>query len=267
MKKKPLILIGVIVFVVVLAGFLLLRSYEAQSPSRDTSIDLTGVDFSKIGYVTKTVGGSIMSGATFIYDEPGKPATTVALMFDQNSICTLDEQSVPCSLLSISANAALQERPVFVEGIWNENKTSVRVRNIAVDHDAEHIFGYIRSVTPNNANYLVAIDQVDFLSGDEALTAAVEDTGCPPETIGDCVPSMYNNFYIRNRSEELATYILPPQSTIQIFAHAGAPDLEEVSLEIFAQRFADKKEVMEMYPFKIFLDGAIITQLEEQYLP
>jgi len=228
-------------------------------------IDLHDIDFSFVGYLPNPSDGSIMDGATFVYETPGAPAQTVPLIFDGKSICTFNQQSSPCALLSASAKALIGEKRAFIEGIRTDK--GVLVRNIALDKEENRMFGYIRSLRDNNANMLIDVDEVEFLFGEEALEASVQDTGCPPDTIEDCAPSMSNNFYISNPSEEIQTLLLLPETKIRIFKNVGAPDLEEVDLGEFAQRYAPQKELMHLYPFAIVLDGASVVSLEEQYLP
>ncbi len=241
-----LILIGIIL-IVVLDG-------------RDNSSDDTSYSqnlFSQTGYVSQQ--GDTLS---LVYETPGAPGLFKKLVFDEESICMISGEAFLCESGQVDKEEFVG-REVFVEGV--EDQDSVIVKNIAIQKESERIFGFVNEVVENNQNVLVHINTIEFLSGDEALQKALEDTDCTIETITDCVPSMNNNFYIRDIEQENEVYILTQESSIRVFQSPGSPTLKEVSLEGFLE--ASKDDSFGSYPVMIIPDGATILELEQQYLP
>jgi hypothetical protein len=44
--------------------------------------------------------------------------------------------------------------------------------------------------------YTLDIDKVDWLYGEEAIRAVMQDFNCARDKVEDCAPSMNNNFYV-----------------------------------------------------------------------
>lgn len=249
--KKYIFLIAFVV------AFILFALISGTFEKKDTSLNYEGATFAKVGYLS--------GGKTFIYEEPGAPAISVSLVFDGESACTFFEESVPCDSLSVSLEEAIGASRIFVEGIREGD--SVLVRNIAFDREAGRKFGFVRNVMENNMNVLIEIDEVEFLFGDEAIYAVIEDTECVRENIEECIPSMNNNFYIRNKEKTTDVYIADSETKIRIFVSHGSPVLKDVSLSEFVSEWKKPEPLLSSYPFMFILDGATLIEFEEQYLP
>jgi len=219
---------------------------------------------SEINFTTR--GYFSGDGSSFIYEEPGAPALSATFVFDDASMCRFSEETVPCWTLGASLGEMVKGKRLFVEGVREESE--VLVRNIALDIEAERKFGIIRSVKENNKNVLIEIDEVEFLSGEEAVVAGMGDTGCVREKIMDCIPSMNNGFYIRNTDTGTETYIADENTFIATFKNPGAPDLERVSLESFFRKSEDPQSfIVGGYHFMFLSEGMTLSKLEEQYTP
>lgn len=101
-------------------------------------------------------------------------------------------------------------------------------------------------------------DNIEMFQGEEAITAAMEDTGCPREKItdGNCAPSLNNNFYIRDKGASKSPLEL--SKDLKIFNSSGV----EITYEQLKAY-----QYLATTPFYIEeVDGKVIT-LIEQYLP
>ncbi|MBS3902833.1 MAG: hypothetical protein KGZ30_00440 [Anaplasmataceae bacterium] len=93
-----------------------------------TNIDLSGVNFSKLGYVSDREPENFNEGLYFVYEEPGAPALSVKLVFDEKSYCTFGEQSILCMALSVTIDTATEGRRMSLEG--TKEGEMVYVRNL-----------------------------------------------------------------------------------------------------------------------------------------
>ncbi|GEM_PF-4713323 len=240
--------------ILILVGVVLIVLGGRDNPSDNNySQDL----FSQRGYVSQQE-----ETLSLVYEKPGAPGLFKKLVFDKESICMISGEALLCESEQVDKEEFVGKE-VFVEGI--EDQDSVIVRTIAPQKESGRIFGFVNEVVENSQNVLVHINIVEFLSGDEALEKALGDTDCTVETITDCVPSMNNNFYIRDVEQENEVYILTQESSIRVFQSPGSPVLKEVSLEGFLE--ASKDNSFTSYPIMIIPDGATILELEQQYLP
>jgi len=265
MQKR--IIWGVIAVLVIAGLVVLFLPSGDTTPQEETpwKMDLSGVDFNQIGYLWDREPEIPNQGIFILYEEPGSPALSIQLTFDNQSACTFGERSVPCLGLTPSIEEKIGEERMFVEGI--QQGEAVLVRNLALDREAGRRFGFIRNVTENNQNVLVEIDSVEFLSGEEAIQAGIEDTDCTRENITDCIPSLNNDFYIRNLATTTEIYIANGDTKIKTFKNPGSPELEDIPMESLVSKFEDSDSSLTSYPFKFILNGALLTELEEQYIP
>lgn len=226
-------------------------------------------DFAEVGYISNRDESKVNEALFLVYEEPGAPALDVLLKFDDESMCRYGEDAMRCIEINQTITGFVNGRRVFVEGKMLDDKLTetVLVKNLAIDIEANRKFGFIRSLKENGANYLAEIDEVEFLYGDEAVSAGVEDTNCTRENIYDCIPSMNNDFYIRNLSTSTETLIVTDGTKISIFSNPGSPVLVEASPKEFFAKYNDPRELMKSYTFKYVLNGAEIVSLEEQYTP
>jgi hypothetical protein len=129
--------------------------------------------------------------------------------------------------------------------------------------DGRH-FGFVRSVDAEAGTFVY--DLAEFLTGEEANQAAVED-GAIEE--GDSVP---NDYYIRNQNPRLRTLTLAEDARIQILDWAHCCDeFLDAELESFAQGFEEDDPTGtyrgETSPYWVTVEDGVVTQIQEQYLP
>jgi hypothetical protein len=140
-------------------------------------------------------------------------------------------------------------------------------RAIELENSGEKMTGYIRAVTAEGPNIILTIDEMEFLSGEEAIQKGVLDTGCARERISDCIPSLNNDFYIRNIGTSTSEYSLSPKADIQIMQNPGSPELSPLSPSDFPLAFEAPDLLLDKMPFNFLVDGTVITKVEEQYTP
>lgn len=111
------------------------------------------------------------------------------------------------------------------------------------------------------------LDEVEFLSGDDARAAVMEDTGCAREKVEECAPSMNNDYYIRNMEAEVSGFLVSPGASVSIMKSPGSPVLSSSSPEELLSLFPDPAMFLSAFPFKVRTEGGAIVWIEEQYVP
>jgi hypothetical protein len=76
-------------------------------------------------------------------------------------------------------------------------------------------FGYAKAVTLQGKGFLLRVDPAQYLSGETANRAAIEDGVIPP---GDVVP---NDHYIRNEGRRLLTYRIAAGAHVTVLTYQG----------------------------------------------
>jgi hypothetical protein len=77
------------------------------------------------------------------------------------------------------------------------------------------IYGHVKSVKPKGARFEVRVDPAEYLSGETANRAAIEDNVIPP---GDVVP---NDHYIREDGHKLLTFKVPAKAHVTVVINNG----------------------------------------------
>lgn len=227
--------------------------------------DISAITFSEEGYMTDREPEQFGSGLYLVYEKPGAPALSVPLVFDEKSFCTFGGRRIVCMALSVTIDTATEGRRVFVEGV--KMGEVVVVRELVVQDEKTSRFGLVRGVRRVGQDVVIDVDEVEFLSGEEAIQAGISDTQCTRETISDCVPSLNNDFYIRNVDRQTRPYLLTSETAIILFTHPGGPDLHQATLDDFVAQAGEPQTHIFAYPFQFIAEGERIVILEEQYLP
>lgn len=128
-------------------------------------------------------------------------------------------------------------------------------------------FGYIRSVSTAGPAATLAFDKAEFLTGDEAQRAAVEDGALPP---GEPVP---NDYYIRNPDKSTRTLLIATDAEITArrcrLCRNGQPGNVDDFLGSFmkkGQTYGDPYRGAESLYWLTIEDGAVVA-IDEQYVP
>lgn len=134
---------------------------------------------------------------------------------------------------------------------------------------------YVMDVeTADDGSYVVTVDRAQFLTGDKANQAAVEDGFIDED---DTVPGGY---YIVNESSELEEFVLDPDAPVAL--NVCLDDGEcDVPVGVSAELWVDmlngtirdgQLDGFKWYlggnlPYALILDSGTIVGIEEQYLP
>lgn len=87
----------------------------------------TGFNFIKNGVAIKNSPGLKEDVWYLLYEEPGKPAITRELIFDNLSFCGDKNGNIPCAALSVSDYGLRNGRSVTVEGAESGDVVNVRL--------------------------------------------------------------------------------------------------------------------------------------------
>jgi hypothetical protein len=130
--------------------------------------------------------------------------------------------------------------------------------------DGRH-FGWIETIDPSGS---MTFDLAYFSTGDEANEAAAEH--------GDETP-VPNDYYIVNDNPKLRTLGVSPDAEIRVFDWNRCCDRHvSLDMETFADVMVNPDGFVEqdgrLYygqasPYWITVDGGVVTEIEEQYLP
>lgn len=125
---------------------------------------------------------------------------------------------------------------------------------------------YIKNSSQKQDKYYLDLDYAQMYGGDEAVTVALNETGCSREKIsdGNCAPSLNNGFYISNPDRATTTLLLPP--TVKIMIEDKGAQQKSISTENFIKLWKEK-QITEKTPFIVSQENGVITKLAEQYLP
>jgi hypothetical protein len=88
------------------------------------------------------------------------------------------------------------------------------------------IYGHVKLVTPKGARFEVRVDAAEYLSGETANRAAIEDKVIPA---GDVVP---NDHYIREDGHKLLTFKVPANAHVTVIVNNGAAGFSAPSISM-----------------------------------
>jgi hypothetical protein len=128
------------------------------------------------------------------------------------------------------------------------------------------LFGYAKGVTPQGKGFLVRVDPAEYLSGETANRAAIEDGVIAP---GDVVP---NDHYIRDEGHRLLTYRIAAGARVTVLTYSGGIRQTRIPVAELAQivkgRNPRKRHLFEPkngFWIRVASDRAL--SLDQQYSP
>lgn len=158
----------------------------------------------------------------------------------------------------------------FVVGgvvVWVTGPTQkVSQESLFIDNGS--FVGYINAIRSTGGQHFLSIDAIEFLSGEEAFAAIQTDLGCDRKRAAECVPSMNNDFYIRNLTQESKEYSVAPAAVIRYQPNPGSPELKTAtSFTEFLTAYRNTDTFMWQLPFRIDVASGSVRQLVQQYVP
>lgn len=159
--------------------------------------------------------------------------------------------------------------PEGEEGPSSKSGTRVTGTTPSTPREKREI-GVIKRVYSSGGKRYLDIDYIQFLTGDEANAAAIEDDYIEP---GDTVP---NDYYIRNVNPRIRTFEISNSVAIIAQTYTTNPDgsfvfgddvLDFSTFKTIFETNDPRNQNMIHNPYWITLRGDLITKIEEQYLP
>jgi hypothetical protein len=150
--------------------------------------------------------------------------------------------------------------------------TAAITKKPVTDEPAESQFlprtvqGYIRTIEIDNGRISVQFDDIEFLGGEEAIAAAVADTGCARERIEECVGSLAGGFYIRNLVPDTERLAVSAEAEIVLLI-GGSPDKKSSSPAELQAEFEAENSVLDSVPFTFHIEKGEIVRIEQMYVP
>jgi hypothetical protein len=135
------------------------------------------------------------------------------------------------------------------------------------DVDEMTFSGFIRDISTRGGFVVFSIDEAEMLSGEEAVLAGIMDTECSRENIYDCIPSMNNDYYIRNLELSETSYKVSKDVSVNALASAGSPVLIEYSIDELIVNYDDPSYYLKDFLFHFVRKNGYITSIEQQYTP
>jgi len=153
-----------------------------------------------------------------------------------------------------------------LDGDTNTDSIAVRYEPNAVGQ-----FAFINGVDTTGPSPALIVDYAEFLSGDEAVQAAIEDGELSPDQADEGLP---NDFYIRNNNPQLRTLPLDDEALIYLFDYTITDefDYDPVSIDtlIAAMQSDDQSAYyfsLTDYPVWLTIKNDTILEITPQYLP
>ena len=135
--------------------------------------------------------------------------------------------------------------------------------------------GFIKKVYEKDGKHFLDIDYIQWLTGNEAITAYREDEvgGAECKTnpdLGGCTPP--NGYYIRNQNNQIRTFEISDSVTIkQIYFDDQGNKYRNLSLGEFMDTDTEIKGISktkwDLVPFTINLIGNKVVEITEVYIP
>jgi len=118
-------IIGVLLIALVGVGIYIYTQDEKEGENGPITIESEQLDFAEVGTFVVNNPGQEPGVPYFIYEEPGAPALSKRLVFDERSICVSGAQSMPCIVMSVSFEEAFSEKRGTLSGISQEGDTLI----------------------------------------------------------------------------------------------------------------------------------------------
>ena len=142
----------------------------------------------------------------------------------------------------------------------------------------EKQFGYVKNVYTKDGRLYLDLDAAEMLTGKDAEKAAFEDGQCSKADYaipGTCAP---NDYYIRNKDQQLITLAVSKNVKIEITSVDGSTDIDArgtLAAQIFTisefqdyfDKDYDKPPFILVTPYKLEILSGEVVKISQQYLP
>jgi len=129
---------------------------------------------------------------------------------------------------------------------------------------------YFRSAKQDGLSAIIEVDPIEIFNGEEAIQAAMKDTGCARQNVasGKCAPSLNNGFYIRNSSTTTEKYTVTLSTEAYLISTTDTSVLEKVGPFELKKRYdAGDLTGLRSSPFWLTVEDGKVLKIEQQYIP
>ena len=129
----------------------------------------------------------------------------------------------------------------------------------------EKQFGFLKKVYQKDEKWLIDIDYIQFLSGDEAIKAARKhgEAEMDIDAKKDTTYWVPNDYYIVNDNKKIRTFEFASSAKIGTLDVSNTGMEEHSGLEYLVKVFKKKTNL----PFLLKIDEGKIIELKEQFIP
>lgn len=135
---------------------------------------------------------------------------------------------------------------------------------LEIDQVTENRFAYLKNVEKLNSEFFVAVDYVDYLTGQEALDAEWRDEAYFVDG-KDTITNITNGYYISNQNPKLRTFKLKNKISVEnVIDDEGVQVLtepEELNLNQIEEYIKDQTLLF------LHIKKGIIVRVDKRYLP
>lgn len=136
-KTKKIVLIGALIGIALfwyMAWKTAVKEAETTQPvNTNENINVNApVDFTKTGTVTYNNPGLKENTPYFIFEEPGSPALSKEIIFDELSVCVSNAGTLPCLSIDTAIDSVYGEKQTIVEGI-SQSDGSLLIRKLILE--------------------------------------------------------------------------------------------------------------------------------------
>jgi len=177
----------------------------------------------------------------------------------QNQLASGEQNT---ALVPANTNENISEEPAAQQPVSAEGTTP---------YVAEKQIGYIKNVYAKSGKNYLAIDYIQWLTGDAAEKAMREDGQCPKT--GECI--VYDDYYIRNQNPLIRTFEIAPETKIVMQTYDAEKtgivmNNQEISFDQFKSIFSsgtDPNAQLKDVPYIVEISNQQIVKITEQYIP
>lgn len=181
--------------------------------------------------------------------------------------------NTPCSL-SISWNAAADTSVLgeyVYEGYNEEFGRTIKMSLEVLPNSFDEQIGYIKDIYKENGNTYVAVDLIEFYTGNEAVSQAIKDDKALLKEDGTYF--VYNDLYIRNKYDTITTYQVSDNCYFELFSFDLEPSLgkssetKSVDYDTFSKKIEEIRTNEYLILCWIDIQNGVTNSLHRQYIP
>ncbi len=152
------------------------------------------------------------------------------------------------------------------QGDSNEKSSEPKTKKEKQSKKTTKQFGYIKDVYLKKGKYYLIINYAQWMVGDEADKAAVEDGIIPA---GEHVD---NDYYIRDKNNKLRTFEIANSSIalMKTYNESGVINPKKIKIEQFAEIWDSldhRVQILASAPYWVWIKDKTVTKIEEQFVP